>query len=503
MKKCFPVASHPTRSRDRVGSTEPANEVPISDSNNNELDHLSDAIHDLDLNNGRIDCYRSRLSSIEEYDDSLGDITSPWVQIARQDYQEKLRQLHTQDVRDIHPANVPNNAVKQKSLNPNDAADNTSSAYSTGESLRSSNSENYQLNCSRCNDNARKSKPRHSGVTITYYTSSDANSDGEGPACYLTHNESDSEGFEDAGIEFSSVFTSEATPRPVPLPRRFHPPQDVSFIVANSLTASTKNLWKATAAMARKRRSNSNRAHSGVNALSRPSNSEGTAADLQNNSQEKEAKNSHEPHNESQFPIVPLDDAITPKGITNIVPKVRRFSEYARPSKKHSKPLRSLSNVENSSVLKTDNNDDAQMEWKVRVSRDGTRYITKRPVRERLLRQREKRLCAERCGLTTDDDFTEMKLGRHWSREERKRHLRHAREKKRRREFMQKSRMEEQSEKIPADGDIVELSRKKMCKQKQKRMLLDSFVTVQEIVAHGNRTDEVTKVSPLLSVTYI
>eukprot|EP00062_Callorhinchus_milii_P010452 gi/632955393/ref/XP_007893442.1/ PREDICTED: E3 ubiquitin-protein ligase PDZRN3 [Callorhinchus milii] len=74
-------------------------------------------------------------------------------------------------------------------------------------------------------------------------------------------------------------------------------------------------------------------------------------------------------------------------------------------------------------------------EWKVKVRSDGTRYITKRPARDRLLRERAMRIREERRGLTTDDDAaSELKTGRYWSKEERKRQLVRAREQRRRRD---------------------------------------------------------------------
>ncbi|KAF2346516.1 hypothetical protein FHG87_022728 [Trinorchestia longiramus] len=74
-----------------------------------------------------------------------------------------------------------------------------------------------------------------------------------------------------------------------------------------------------------------------------------------------------------------------------------------------------------------------QMEWKVKVRADGTRYITQRSVSSRRREHRKERALRieeERGGLTTDDDtLSELKVGRFWSKEERKRHL----EKQRRR----------------------------------------------------------------------
>ena len=50
-------------------------------------------------------------------------------------------------------------------------------------------------------------------------------------------------------------------------------------------------------------------------------------------------------------------------------------------------------------------------EWKVKIRTDGSRYIARRPGRNRVLREREAELNEERSGLTTDDDaISELKV---------------------------------------------------------------------------------------------
>lgn len=58
--------------------------------------------------------------------------------------------------------------------------------------------------------------------------------------------------------------------------------------------------------------------------------------------------------------------------------------------------------------------DDNNWEWKVKIRPDGTRYITRRPARTRLLKERAKKVCEERnSGMTTDDDaMSELKVFR-------------------------------------------------------------------------------------------
>ncbi|XP_065562454.1 PDZ domain-containing RING finger protein 4-like isoform X2 [Artemia franciscana] len=62
-----------------------------------------------------------------------------------------------------------------------------------------------------------------------------------------------------------------------------------------------------------------------------------------------------------------------------------------------------------------------EMEWRVNKGPDGTRYVSRRPVRDRILKDRARTVTEERAGLTTDDDaMSELKIGRYWSKEERK-----------------------------------------------------------------------------------
>ncbi|KAM9705161.1 PDZ domain-containing RING finger protein 4 [Menidia menidia] len=152
-----------------------------------------------------------------------------------------------------------------------------------------------------------------------------------------------------------------------------------------------------------------------------------------------------------------------------------------------------------------------RLEWKVKVRADGTRYVARRPARDRILRERALRIREERSGgMTTDDDtISEMKMGRYWSKEERKQHLARAREQRKRREFMQKSRLEclREGQTSAAEGrkevNILELSHKKMMKKRNKK-ILDNWMTIQELMSHGARVPEGSKVhNAFLSVTTV
>ena len=139
-----------------------------------------------------------------------------------------------------------------------------------------------------------------------------------------------------------------------------------------------------------------------------------------------------------------------------------------------------------------------QMEWVMKRRSDGSRYITRRPVRKQMMKQRAQRLSEERRGLTSDDDAaSELKVGRYWSKEERKGHLRAKRDKK----LVQQRKMETVRE-TDDQPDIVVLSRRKTM-QLKCRKLFDGFTTVEELLAHGNSEVLGKTFNPLLSVTTV
>lgn len=161
-----------------------------------------------------------------------------------------------------------------------------------------------------------------------------------------------------------------------------------------------------------------------------------------------------------------------------------------------------------------------RMEWKVKIRSDGSRYVAKRPVRDRLLKARAMKIREERSGMTTDDDaVSEMKMGRYWSKEERKQQLLKAREQRRRREFMMQSRLDCLRDRDRVQGSsgggqqgtanqqeatsILELCHRRSMKKRSRR-ILDNWITIQELLAHGSRSADGKKVyNPLLSVTTV
>jgi ligand of Numb protein X 3/4 len=58
-----------------------------------------------------------------------------------------------------------------------------------------------------------------------------------------------------------------------------------------------------------------------------------------------------------------------------------------------------------------EHSEQVQMEWKVKRRPDGTRYIARRPVRNRILRNRALKISEERQGHTTEEDtISEIKV---------------------------------------------------------------------------------------------
>jgi len=122
------------------------------------------------------------------------------------------------------------------------------------------------------------------------------------------------------------------------------------------------------------------------------------------------------------------------------------------------------------------------MEWVVKRRSDGTRYIMKRP-RKVMLNQRKQKLEIERCGMTTDDDaMSELKVGRYWSKEDRRRHLQKSKAYHRQKEMM-RHRIDTMRKEASIDQSrLVQLSHKKQHRHAVRDL---DFVTVPELLAHG------------------
>lgn len=149
-----------------------------------------------------------------------------------------------------------------------------------------------------------------------------------------------------------------------------------------------------------------------------------------------------------------------------------------------------------------------QMEWRVKKRVDGSRYITRRPVRNKILKQRAQKIMEERAGITTDDDaISELKIGRYWTKEDRKKQLEQARMYKLKREMMLKAKEQEGTiaQVLPPSGkQIIEMNQKKM--QRRKGNNFEEFATIQEVLAVQNSRMALAQTKAnggLLSVTTV
>lgn len=178
---------------------------------------------------------------------------------------------------------------------------------------------------------------------------------------------------------------------------------------------------------------------------------------------------------------------------------------------------------------------DTGMEWKVKRRPDGTRYIARRPVRNKILKNRAIRISEER-GLTTEDDLVSevkvstfncnfkhistfqlcLKIGRYWTKEERKKHLEKSRERKQRQEILLASRNLEENEMMMfqqrnAEKTCPATSKKNsnnadnlMKKHKTKKAHKESYNNYNAPEEHGARVPNPgNKMIGLLSVTTV
>ncbi|XP_066246931.1 PDZ domain-containing RING finger protein 4 isoform X1 [Euwallacea similis] len=154
---------------------------------------------------------------------------------------------------------------------------------------------------------------------------------------------------------------------------------------------------------------------------------------------------------------------------------------------------------------------ETKMEWKVKRRPDGTRYIARRPVRNRILKNREIRLSEERASLTTEDDtISELKIGRYWTKEERKKHLEKSRERKQRQEILTASRHIEEitEEHIKSSSrktaNNIDNTAKKHRTKSRTHKEKDGHDIVQEVIVHGQKAPQTNgKMVGLLSVTTV
>ncbi|KAH8236303.1 hypothetical protein KR032_006877 [Drosophila birchii] len=102
-------------------------------------------------------------------------------------------------------------------------------------------------------------------------------------------------------------------------------------------------------------------------------------------------------------------------------------------SKSYETPTNSLKPNDVLFSNESNNADDIPMVWKVKRRPDGSRYIVKRPVRNRVPQVSSsirKNMRYNEVTTTEEDTVSEVKIGRYWTKEERKRHIEKARERR-------------------------------------------------------------------------
>uniref|UniRef100_A0AC34FE09 Uncharacterized protein n=1 Tax=Panagrolaimus sp. ES5 TaxID=591445 RepID=A0AC34FE09_9BILA len=192
----------------------------------------------------------------------------------------------------------------------------------------------------------------------------------------------------------------------------------------------------------------------------------------------------------------------SPENLAETIALQQRLLRQAMVDQAHHNKPGSSKNIHGQAMIHKQNEkiDPSQKyEWKVKRRSDGTCYITRKPLRNQLLKAREEQLNKERHGLSTDDDAaSELKTGRFWSREERKRHLERAREKKANKMqiAMQKAVVN------PSEQMIMQLSNRKQMRR-SGRQLFDKFTTLQEFLAHGSHDPSAAPIGGILSVTTV
>lgn len=182
---------------------------------------------------------------------------------------------------------------------------------------------------------------------------------------------------------------------------------------------------------------------------------------------------------------------------------ISSFSGSVPPSPSKSAPL--------TSNVKQNNENNIKMEWKVKRRPDGSRYITSRPVRNKMLKERALKIMEERCsGLTTDDDaMSELKVGRYWNKDERKRHFEKARDRKKREIMMRSTKMaalrehSEEREITTTNGSLTRNSNRentsKCCTYKRNKLN-----TVQDLNRNNSSTgSKQISSNGILSVTTV
>lgn len=124
----------------------------------------------------------------------------------------------------------------------------------------------------------------------------------------------------------------------------------------------------------------------------------------------------------------------------------------------------------NAQLIKCDKVD-SKMEWVVKKRPDGTRYITRRPVRNKFLKEREKKLNEERSYTTEEEDANaDLLVNRYWTKADKRKHYDKIKDKKHKRKSASLS---QQSTEAASSSSVCPASCKTDCHAQNRPGLRD------------------------------
>lgn len=155
-----------------------------------------------------------------------------------------------------------------------------------------------------------------------------------------------------------------------------------------------------------------------------------------------------------------------------------------------------------------------RMEWKVKRRPDGSRYIVRRPVKNRTLRAaRASKINEERGNdqTTEDDTISEVKMGRYWPKEDRKKHMEKSRERRLRQETLIATKNHQITENVQQPNATATVAGdKKTLKKKDSIKATTPHEPNAPVIASRNGAAattpanvDVSKLSGILSVTTV
>ncbi|XP_056093970.1 E3 ubiquitin-protein ligase PDZRN3-like [Rhinichthys klamathensis goyatoka] len=131
-----------------------------------------------------------------------------------------------------------------------------------------------------------------------------------------------------------------------------------------------------------------------------------------------------------------------------------------------------------------------------------------RAMRNQMLRDRASRLADERSGMSTDEEsHSEVRMGRYWSRTERREHMLQKQQQLQARGGVATTGLVQGvvgGANVDSYNTVLEMSQRKLSRLRNRK-LLDDWTTVEELLTHGSRLSEDARQLPtsLLTVTTV